>query len=300
MSFVANPRRGYVLGLTAYGVWGLFPMYFKSVEDFAPIEVVLHRILWSALFGAFLLCIWRHPGWWQDLLRHPRRLLALALSGGLIACNWLTYVWAVQNGHMVEASLGYYINPLVNVILGMLFLRERLRPLQWLALSLAAAGVIIRLVQLGSLPWVALTLAFSFGFYGLIRKQAPVAALPGLVVETWLLVLPALLWLFLSGDSTSYQLEFLGSSAMFLLALAGPVTLLPLLSFNEAAKHLPYSSIAFLQYITPTVLLLLAVFLYGEPFAADAWLFFGFIWAALLVYSLDTWRMLRRSKLVLE
>lgn len=296
MNPAVNPRRGYVLGLTAYSVWGMFPLYFKTLEGTPAIEVVMHRIIWSAIFGAFLLLIWRHPGWLNELIKHPKRLLALVLSGCLIASNWLTYVWAVHNEHMVEASLGYYINPLVNVMLALVFLRESLRRMQWMALGLAGLGVSVQIWQLGTVPWIALILAFSFGLYGLIRKQAPVAALPGLVVETWMLLPVALIWLWLSPEAMAAQPGFWSSKEMLWLAAAGPITLLPLLSFNGAAKHLPYSTIAFLQYITPTVLLLLAVLLFGEPFTASAWLSFAFIWAALAVYSWDAWRILRRTR----
>lgn len=298
MRATVNSRRGYVLGLTAYGIWGMFPLYFTQLEGIAPLEVVAHRILWSAVLGAVLLFIWRHPGWLSDLIQHPRRVLALVLSGSLIASNWLTYVWAVHNEHMVEASLGYYINPLINVVLALVFLREKLRRMQWIALALASVGVCVQIWQVGVVPWVALILAFSFGFYGLIRKQAPVQALPGLVVETWMLLPAALIWLWFTPTALAAQPGFWVSKKMLLLAAAGPVTLLPLLAFNGAAKHLPYSVIAFLQYITPTGLLLLAVLLFDEPFTASAWLSFAFIWLALAVYSWDAWRILRRTRSV--
>ena len=184
MTFTPNPRRGYLLGLLAYSVWGMFPLYFKTLDGTPAGEVIVHRILWSALFSAGLLLLWRHRGWWQELCDHPKRFILLAASGALIASNWLIYVWAVHHDRMVEASLGYYINPLVNVLLAMLFLRERLRRLQWLAITLAAIGVGLQIWSLGKMPWISLALAFSFGFYGLIRKQAPVAALPGLAMET--------------------------------------------------------------------------------------------------------------------
>lgn len=293
MTFTPNPRRGYLLGLLAYSVWGLFPLYFKTLDGIPAPEVIVHRIIWSALFSVALLMLWRHRGWWQQLYSHPKRFLVLAASGALIACNWLIYVWAVHYDRMVEASLGYYINPLVNVLLAMLFLRERLRRLQWLAIALAAFGVGLQVWSLGQVPWISLALACSFGFYGLIRKQVSVAALPGLAVETWMLVPMALAWLWLNPQAISVQNDFIGSTQMLWLAAAGPVTLLPLLCFNEAAKNLPYASLAFLQYITPTVLLLLAVLLFKEPFAPQSFIFFGFIWAALAVYSWDALRVLR-------
>ncbi|GAB3461428.1 EamA family transporter RarD [Azotobacter salinestris] len=291
----ANPRRGYLLGLTAYGIWGLFPLYFKTLSSIPAEEILVHRVLWSALCGLLLLQLWRHPGWWRELRAHPRRVAVLAGSSLLIACNWLLYVWAVNNGRMLETSLGYYINPLVNVLLGLLLLGERLRPLQWLAVGLAALGVLQQLWQLGSLPWISLVLAFSFGFYGLIRKQAPIAALPGLLVETWLLLPLALGWLWLHPGASSAQDTFWSTSQALWLAAAGPVTLVPLLCFNAAARHLPYATLGFLQYLAPTLVLLLAVFVYGEPLERGRLLAFVCIWLGLAVYSLDIWRGLRQA-----
>jgi chloramphenicol-sensitive protein RarD len=291
----ANPRRGYLLGITAYFAWGLFPLYFKTLAQIPALEIVVHRVLWSALGAVLLLLAWRHPDWWRELRAHPRRLASLALSGLLIASNWLLYVWAVNNQHMLEASLGYYINPLVNVLLGLLLLGERLRRLQWLAVALAASGVAQQVWQLGSLPWVSLLLALTFGFYGLIRKRAPVAALPGLAVETWLLLPLALGWLYLHPAASTVQGAFWSTPQALWLALSGPITLLPLLCFNAAARHLPYATLGFLQYLAPTLVLLQAVLLFGEPLAPAKLLAFACIWAGLLVYSLDTWLTLRRN-----
>ncbi|WP_263144484.1 EamA family transporter RarD [Pseudomonas sp. RIT-PI-AD] len=293
----ANPRRGYILGLAAYIMWGLFPLYFKAIEAVPPLEIVVHRVLWSALFGLLLLLAWKHPGWWRDLCAHPRRFAILTLSGALIASNWLVYVWAVNNGRMLEASLGYYINPLVNVLLGMLLLGERLRRLQWLAVSLAALGVAQQVWQVGSLPWVSLVLALTFAFYGLIRKQAPVAALPGLVVETWLLVPLALGWLIFNPAALTEQASFWSTSDAWWLAAAGPITLFPLICFNAAARHLPYTALGFLQYVAPTLVLLLAIFVFGEHFDPARLLAFVCIWAGLAIYSLDAVLALRRNRL---
>lgn len=287
-------RRGYLLGLAAYVIWGLFPLYFKLLQDVPAIEIIVHRVLWSALFGAGLLLIWKHPGWWTELRTHPRRLAVLACSGLLVAANWLIYVWAVNNERMLEASLGYYINPLVNVLLALIVLRERLRRLQWLAVGLATLGVLQQIWLLGSLPWVSLPLALTFGIYGLIRKQAPVAALPGLAVETWLLLPIALLWLFWHPAALSSQPAFWGSGLFWLLAAAGPVTLIPLVCFNAAARHLPYATLGFLQYLAPTLVLLQAVLLFGEPLDSARLLSFVCIWVALAIYSLDAWLTLRR------
>ncbi|MGY2291811.1 EamA family transporter RarD [Pseudomonas sp. SDO528_S397] len=284
-----NPRRGYVLGLSTYIIWGLFPLYFKAIASVPATEIIIHRVLWSALFGSLLLLVWKHPGWLRELLDNPKRLAILALSGTLIATNWLTYVWSVNSGRMLEASLGYYINPLVNVLLGMLLLGERLRRLQWLAVGLAVAGVAQQVWQVGSLPWVSLVLALTFGFYGLIRKQAPVQALPGLVVETWMLLPIALVWLLLNPMAHTAQMAFWSTSEAWWLVAAGPVTLVPLVCFNAATRHLPYTTIGFLQYTAPTLVLLEAVLLFGESLAPSTLTAFFFIWAGLLVYSLDIW-----------
>src|SRR3990167_4744337 len=278
----ANPRRGYILGLTAYIIWGLFPLYFKAIQGVPALEIIVHRALWSALFGALLLLVWKHPGWLRELLNNPKRFAVLALSGVLIASNWLVYVWAVNNERMLEASLGYYINPLVNVLLGMLILGERLRRLQWLAVALAALGVLQQLWQVGSIPWVSLVLALTFGFYGLIRKQAPVAALPGLVVETWLLLPLALGWLLMHPAAMSTQADFWSTpEALWLIA---------------AARHLPYTTLGFLQYLAPTLVLLQAIFLFGEHFDPSKLLAFICIWTGLAIYSVDAWLSLRQRQ----
>jgi len=290
----ANPRRGYILGLSAYIIWGLFPLYFKAIANVPAVEIIIHRVLWSALFGGLLLLVWKHPGWWRELRDNPRRLAILALSGTLIAANWLTYVWSVNNGRMLEASLGYYINPLVNVLLGMMILGERLRRLQWIAVGLAAIGVAQQVWQVGSLPWVSLVLALTFGTYGLIRKQAPVKALPGLVVETWMLVPIALGWLLLNPAASSAQAAFWTTSEAWWLVAAGPVTLVPLVCFNAAARHLPYTTLGFLQYTAPTLVLLQAVLLFDEHLSSSSLLAFIFIWAGLAIYSVDAWMSLRR------
>ncbi|UCL87617.1 EamA family transporter RarD [Pseudomonas sp. HS-18] len=291
----ANPRRGYALGLTAYVIWGLFPIYFKLLERIPALEIITHRAIWSAVFGALLLLVWKHPGWWRELRENPKRIAVLTASGLLIASNWLVYVWAVNNGHMIEASLGYYINPLINVLLGLVILRERLRPLQWIAVGLAALGVAQQLWQLGSLPWVSLALALTFGFYGLIRKQAPVAALPGLVVETWILLPLAIGYLVLFAEGPSAHLDFWTTKDAFWLAAAGPITLVPLVCFNAAARHLPYATLGFLQYLAPTLVLLQAILLFGEHLDTTRLISLCCIWAGLVVYSVDIWYRLSRG-----
>lgn len=290
----ANLRRGYILGLSAYIIWGLFPIYFKAIASVPALEIIIHRVLWSALSGSLLLLVWKHPNWWRELRDNPRRLAVLAFSGTLIAANWMVYVWAVNNGRMLEASLGYYINPLINVLLGMLLLGERLRRMQWLAVALAATGVAQQVWHVGSLPWVSLVLPLTFGFYGLIRKKAPVAALPGLVVETWMLVPLAVAWLLFNPMAMSAQPAFWTTTEALWLAAAGPVTLIPLVCFNAAARHLPFTTLGFLQYLAPTLVLMLAVVFYGEHLSTSTLITFAFIWAGLAIYSVDAWINLRR------
>lgn len=289
-----NLRRGYMLGLSAYIIWGLFPIYFKAIASVPALEIIIHRVLWSALSGSLLLLVWKHPNWWRELRDNPRRLAVLAFSGSLIAANWMVYVWAVNNGRMLEASLGYYINPLINVLLGMLLLGERLRRMQWLAVGLAATGVAQQVWHVGNLPWVSLILPLTFGFYGLIRKKAPVAALPGLVVETWMLVPIACAWLLFNSSAMSIEPEFWTTSQALWLAAAGPVTLVPLVCFNAAARHLPFTTLGFLQYLAPTIVLVLAVSLYDEHLSPSTLITFAFIWVGLAIYSVDAWINLRR------
>ena len=289
-----NPRRGYILGLSAYTIWGLFPLYFKAIGSVPSVEIIVQRVLWSALCGSLLLMVWKHPGWWRELRDNPKRLAVLAVSGSLIAANWLVYVWAVNNERMLEASLGYYINPLVNVLLAMVVLGERLRRLQWIAVALAATGVAQQVWQVGSLPWVSLVIAGTFACYGLIRKKAPVKALPGLVVETWMLVPIALAWLSFNPTAMTAQAEFWTTSEALWLAAAGPVTVLPLICFNAAARHLPFTTLGFLQYIAPTLVLALAVLVFGEHLATSTLVTFAFIWTGLAVYSVDAWLSMRR------
>ena len=290
----SSSRQGLLLGLCAYFIWGLFPLYFKTLAAIPALEIIVHRVLWSALCGAALLAVWRHRGWWRELTGNPWRFGILTASGALIAINWLVYVWAVNHERMLDASLGYYINPLINVVLALLLLGERLRRLQWLAVGLATLGVVQQVWQLGHLPWISLVLALSFGFYGIIRKQAPVAALPGLVVETWLLLPLALGWLLWHDSALTTQADFWSTPAAAWLLLTGPITLVPLLCFNAAARQLPYATLGFLQYIAPTLVLLQAVLLYDEPLPTSKLLAFACIWLALALYSWDAWRHSRR------
>ncbi len=279
-------RRGALAALVAFTIWGLAPLYFKAVGSVPPFEIVAHRVLWSLVFLTALLVFWRgFDGLWR-LRREPRLLGLLALTSLLTGSNWLVFVWAISVDRLVEASLGYFINPLVSVLLGRLFLGERLRPLQRVAAALATLGVASRVWQVGELPWIALFLALTFGFYGLLRKRAPVDAINGLLVETAVTAPIALAWLF--WVARSGELHF-GTDALTdaLLPLAGVLTAVPLMLFAVAARHLPLSTLGFLQYLAPSLNFLLAVFLFGEPFDAGHLVGFALIWVGLAVYTAD-------------
>lgn len=286
---------GIVYAALAYLSWGLFPLYFRQVAAVPALEVVLHRTLWSLVFVLALLAMRRQWAWMGEVLRQPRVLGAFALSALLLAANWLTYVWAVNNGHVVDASLGYFILPLVNVALGYVFLHERPRPGQWLAVTVAAAGVLWLTLLTGRLPWIALVLALSFGFYGLLRKVAVLGALEGLTLETVLLapvtmaVLGVWAW---QGQGALVQGD---ASTLGWLVLAGPVTAIPLLWFAAGARRIPLATMGILQYIAPSLQLALGVWLFHEAFDVSRLAGFVLIWAALLVYTLEGWWVRRRA-----
>ena len=280
--------KGVLYAAAAYAAWGLFPLFFKQLGQVGAQEVVAHRTVWSLLFVLALLLVKKHFSWMRAVLGQPKVLAAFALSAVLLATNWLIYVWAVQNDHVLDASLGYFINPLVNVALGFAVLHERPRKLQWLAVGLAAAGVVWLTVQAGRLPWVALSLAFSFGFYGLLRKIAPLGALEGLTVETLVLApiaLGALAWWSLQGHSAFVSGD---GFTLFMLLLSGPLTAITLLLFASGARRIPMTTLGLLQYIAPTTQFVLGVWLYHEPFQPSRLVGFALIWAALAVYSLES------------
>lgn len=279
-------NRGIVYACLAYLLWGVFPVYFKALQGVAPLEILGHRILWSLAVCLALLLALRRLQWIAMLRRQPRVLAWFAASSVLVAVNWLVYIWAVNTGRVVDASLGYFINPLVNVLLGALVLREQLRRVQWLAVALAAAGVIWLTWKAGAPPWIGLVLALSWSAYGLLRKTAALGAVEGLTLETALLAPLAagyLLWLLHAGQS-----EFAAGDAgtRLLLLAAGPVTAAPLLLFAAAARRIPFSTLGLIQYLSPSLQLLIGVWLYDEPFAGRA-LGYALIWAALAVFSVE-------------
>jgi chloramphenicol-sensitive protein RarD len=287
---------GVLYAALAYTMWGLFPLYFKQIAAVPALEIVLHRSVWSLAFLLVVLAVLKRWDWLRALCRQPRRLLPFVASALLLSVNWLIYVWAINSERVIDASLGYFITPLVNVLLGTFALHERPRPVQWLALALAALGVLWLTLQAGQWPWIALVIAASFGVYGLLRKTAPLGALEGLTLETMVLAplaLPLLAWWTASGTSALAH-GFDAALAGWLL-LAGPLTALPLLLFAAGARRITLTTLGLLQYIGPSIQFGLGVWLFGEPFARDRAIGFGLIWLALAAYSADSAWAMRRS-----
>ena len=293
---MSGHTRGVLYAIMAFLIWGFCPLYFKLLGSVPAGEILSHRIIWSCLLLLVLLLASRSLHRVRAVLRLPRQLAALALCALLVAGNWLLFIWSVNNNHLLEASLGYFINPLCNILLGMFFLGERLRRLQKLALLLACAGVIIQILLLGHLPWIALTLAITFSIYGLIRKQLPVDAPTGLFIETSLLLPLALIYLIGVADTPSSHLLANPLTLNVLLMLAGVVTTVPLLLFTAGARLIRLSTLGFIQYLGPSIMFLLALFYYDEPVQPAKLLTFGFIWSALLLFSWESWHHSRRAK----
>jgi chloramphenicol-sensitive protein RarD len=283
---------GLLYGVAAYGWWGLMPLYFKAVRDVPGKQLLAHRIVWSLVLLALVLTIWRRWPDFRRCLQSPRTFRLLVLSAVLVAGNWYVYIYGVENDQIIDTSLGYFINPLLSVLLGMLFFRERLRSLQCLAVTLAAVGVAYHIYVLQVIPWIALVLATSFALYGLIRKVTPVDGLLGVAGETLVLVPVAvgyLVWEQLRGHGIIGR----GWRIDGLVLLSGVVTTVPLLCFGQAARRLPLSTLGFLQYLAPSMQLSLAVWVYGESFRDHA-VSFGLIWTGLLIFTIDSLRNLRR------
>jgi chloramphenicol-sensitive protein RarD len=289
-------NKGIVYALGAYIFWGLFPIYWKLLAGIPALQLLGHRIFWSFLLLLGIVLAARQGKILQAALNR-RVLVIYSIAAVLIAINWLTYVWAVGAGFIVETSLGYFINPLLSVLLGVVFMRERLRPLQWVPLGLAAVGVLYLTFAYGSLPWVALTLAISFSFYGLVKKTAPLGALHGLTLETGILFLPALGFLIYS--------EFVGTGAFLhsvnlielMLVGAGLVTVFPLLLFASAAQRIPLTMIGVLQYVNPTMQFLLGVVIFKEPFDHHRLIGFGVVWVALILFGVEGFLAQRRASI---
>jgi chloramphenicol-sensitive protein RarD len=277
-------KRGIWYAIGAYCAWGLFPIYWKWLHEVPALQLIAHRIAWSFVLLTIILFVTRQWKAFRSAAFSRRVILIYLASAIFLSINWLTYVWAVNSGFIVESSLGYFINPLLSVLMGVIFLREHLRPLQWLPIGLAAIGVVYVAVSYGQFPWIALTLAFSFGIYGLVKKTAPLGSLYGLALETGILFIPAVgLLVYLQ---TVGQGAFLNSNPVtdLLLVGAGLVTTIPLLLFASAAQLIPLSMVGVLQYITPTAQFLLGVLLYHEPFNRSHLIGFSIVWTALIIF----------------
>ena len=280
-------NKGVLSGVAAYLIWGFFPIYLKSLQVVPALQIMLHRVVWAFIF-VLLLTLLR--GKWsqiKDSLRKPRVILTYTLTAVLLSFNWLVYIYGINSGQVVETSLGYFINPLLSVALGVIILRERLRPMQWLPVGLAGLGMLYLTLQYGSLPWIALALAFSFGTYGLIKKIAPLGAVDSLFMETGIIFLPALLYLLFSENQGGGAFGHFGWEITILLVFSGVVTAFPLLLFGRAARSIPLSLLGILQYIAPTVQFLLGIYLYQEPFTLTLLVGFAIIWIALLIFTLE-------------
>jgi chloramphenicol-sensitive protein RarD len=277
-------NRGIALGIGAYMVWGVLPIFWKSLATVDPFEILAHRVVWSVVFLASIVAIRR--SWAQIRGLSARAVGLLLLAGSLLAVNWLTYIWAVNNGHIVEGSLGYFINPLFNVVLGVLVLRERLAPGQWVAVGVAALGVTYMAVSVGTLPWIALVLASTFAVYGLLKKQMTyVGPIESLTVEVALISVPALVFLTFVGIGGEGSFGVAGPRITILLVLTGVATAVPLALFGAAAHRIRLSTIGLLQYIAPTMQFLLGVFIYNETVTRDELIGFVLVWGGLAIYS---------------
>ena len=297
-------NKGVLYAAASYAIWGFFPLYFHAINAAPPLQIVAHRVFWSFLCVGAAILLRKEFSSLRKVLTWRVVLIYLTASI-LLAANWLIYVWAVNSGFVLQASLGYYINPLVSVICGVALLRERLRPLQWLPIALAASGVLYLTVNLGTLPWVALALAFSFGLYGLIKKIAPLNALHGLTLETTLLLIPAMAFLAFSEANGSGAFGHIPLSVSLLLALTGVVTVIPLLLFASGARRVPLSTLGLLQYIAPTLQFIIGVYVFGEPLSHTNVIGFLIIWTALAIFSAEgllqkrkTYRLAQAAKAI--
>lgn len=281
-------KKGILFGIGAYALWGFFPVYWKLLKHVPAPQLLGHRIGWSFLLLLAVILITRQWADFRSLLTR-RTFFIYSIAAILIGINWLTYVWAVNEGYIVETSLGYFINPLLSVLMGVIILREKLRPAQWIPIGLAAAGVTYLTIIYGRLPWIALTLAFSFGFYGLVKKVAPLSSLYGLTFETGILFLPALVYLIFSEVNRTGAFMHTGLISDLLLIGAGVVTTIPLLMFASAARQIPLTVVGLLQYIAPTLQFSLGVLVYHEPFDQTRLIGFGIVWIALIIFWVENY-----------
>jgi chloramphenicol-sensitive protein RarD len=280
-------KKGVWLGIAAYLVWGTFPIYWKLLSHVSASVLICHRIMWSSLLLLSMIIVSQQWNSFRARVMKPRVFLAYSIAGILITVNWLTYVWSVNNGFIIETSLGYFINPIISVLLGVIFLRERLRAWQWLPIGLAFAGVAYLTVSYGGLPWIALTLAFTFATYGFVKKISPLRPLQGLALETTIMLAPA--FLYASYASRSTNTPMLGTNFLTgaLLIGGGLVTTIPLLLFAAATQRIPLSVLGILQYISPTIQFILGVVVYHEPFTHAQLIGFSIVWTALAIFAIE-------------
>ncbi len=293
-------RAGLLFGLGAYGFWGFFPIYWKQLTAVPSLQILAHRMVWSLAFVGILLVVRRRHAWLKTLREQKRVVATYFAAASILAVNWGVYIWAVNAGYVVETSLGYFINPLINVVFGAVLLGERPRRGQWAAIALAAVGVVYLTVAYGEPPWIALVLAVSFAIYGLLKKKAPLGALEGLSLETALLFVPALVFLIVQEVRGVGAFGHVGAWENALLVGAGVATALPLLFFAAAVRRLTLTAVGILQYLAPTIQFLLGVFLYHEPFGWSRLVGFVFIWSGLILYTAEgVWRR-RKNCVVAE
>ena len=281
-------NKGVLYGIGAYTLWGFFPLYWKLLQKVTALELIGHRIAWSFLMLLAVILIARQWGEFRAALNR-RTFMLYSMASVLIGVNWLMYVWAVNAGHIVETSLGYFINPLLSVLLGLIILREKLRPVQWLPVGLAFAGVTYLTVTYGRPPWIALSLAFTFGFYGLVKKLAPLSSLHGLTLETGILFIPALVYVLYLEVSGSAAFLHTGLGPDLLMIGAGAVTTIPLLMFASAAKGIPLTTVGVLQYLAPTIQFLIGVLIYKESFDRTRLVGFSLVWLALIIFWVENY-----------
>ncbi|MFF2778082.1 EamA family transporter RarD [Streptomyces sp. NPDC058052] len=289
-------RAGLLYGIAAYAMWGLVPLYWPLLKPASAGEILAHRMVWSFVFVGLALLVLRRWGWVRELAASPRKLGLLTIAATVITVNWGLYIWSVNNGHVVESSLGYFINPLVTIALGVLVLKERLRPAQWAAVGIGFAAVLVLAVGYGRPPWISLTLAFSFAVYGLVKKQVNLGGLESLAAETAVQFLPALGYLVLLGSRSDLAFGSEGVGHMALLASTGIVTAIPLICFGAAAIRVPLSTLGLLQYLAPTFQFVLGIVYFHEAMPPERWAGFSLVWLALTILTWDALRTARRSR----
>ncbi|WP_329195558.1 EamA family transporter RarD [Streptomyces sp. NBC_01435] len=297
MKGINEQRAGLLSGIGAYGLWGLVPLFWPLLKPAGAIEILAHRMAWSLGFVAVALLVLRRWSWIGELIRQPKKLGLISVAAATITVNWGLYIWSVNNGHVVEASLGYFINPLVTIAMGVLLLGERLRPVQWVAVGTGLAAVLVLAIGYGRPPWISLTLAFSFATYGLMKKKVNMGGLESLTAETAVMFVPALgylLWLGARGEST-FTSEGTGHAA--LLASAGLVTAVPLILFGAAAIRVPLSTLGLLQYLAPVFQFVLGILYFHEEMPPERWAGFALVWLALTLLTWDAFRTARRTRI---